>query len=75
MRRYLNLGGNSNVARYETGADYITVQFAHGGTYRYTNASAGRGNIEQMKSLAAIGQGLNTFINQHVHMLYAEKIR
>lgn len=75
MQRYLNLGGNSNVARYEIGADCIVVQFKHGGTYLYTNTSAGRINIQQMKCLAEKGKGLNTFINQHVHMLYAEKIR
>ncbi len=75
MQRYLNRSGNSNIAGYEIGTDRIIVHFIHGGVYSYTNASAGHSNVEQMKCLASEGRGLNTFINQNVHMLYAEKIR
>jgi len=73
MTRYQNLGGNSNVWGYDTGADWIAVQFNDGATYTYTDVSAGVGNISQMKALAARGYGLNGFINTHVRKMYASR--
>ena len=75
MQRYLNLGGNSNVRAYEIGADSITVQFNDGSIYVYTCHSAGSGNIEQMKTLAVAGRGLNSFINRQVKKAYAAKLK
>ena len=75
MQRYLNIDGDSNVYAYELGDDQIAVQFRDGTVYTYTYASAGRDNVEQMKSLAAAGTGLNSFIrsNPRVRMGYASK--
>lgn len=73
MERYKNWGGNSGVFAFTNGADYIVVQFIKGGTYRYSYRSAGRENIEQMKALAAQGQGLGTFINKYVRNAYESK--
>ena len=70
MTAYKNAGGNSGVAAYEIGPDYIKVQFTTGKIYTYSYASAGRGNIEQMKILAQSGSGLNAFIKTHVNNLY-----
>ena len=75
MESYRNLGGNSGVEAYEIGQDFIKVQFSDGAVYMYTYASAGGGNIEQMKQLAANGQGLNSFINTVVRNGYAWKER
>lgn len=75
MENYKNLGGDSNVAAYEIGSDSIKVQFRDGSLYTYTNQSAGQSNIEQMKSLAIVGQGLNSFINSVVKKSYASKSR
>ena len=75
MERYKNLSGDSGVAAYEIGPDFIRVQFTDGAVYLYTYASAGSHNIEQMKQLARKGQGLNTFINTTVRKLYARKER
>ncbi len=71
MPRYANLGGDSGVESYEIGDDSITVVFSTGVLpYRYTYASAGAANIEQMKSLAQRGEGLNEFINRYVRDKY-----
>jgi len=67
--------GDSNVAGYEYGSDLIWVQFKDGSVYRYTNSSAGSQNIERMKKLADVGQGLNSFINTNVRKLYEAKER
>jgi hypothetical protein len=75
MERYANLGGDSGVVEYEIGNDFIRVQFSDGSIYLYTYASAGEDNIEQMKSLARNGRGLNTFINKNVYKRYARKER
>lgn len=75
MQHYKNLGGDSNVAAYEYGSDFIRVQFKDGSIYLYTSSSAGAKNIERMKQLADSGRGLNSFINTTVRKLYKTKER
>ena len=75
MARYGNLGGDSAVVAYEIEIDSIIVQFNTGATYLYNYVSAGAVNIEQMKSLAIAGQGLNSFISRIVKKQYARKLR
>lgn len=38
MERYKNLNGDSGVATYEIGQDFIRVEFKTGAIYLYTNA-------------------------------------
>ena len=71
MERYKNLGGDSGVVGYEIGTDFIKVKFKGSKVYVYDYASAGRDNIEQMKTLAKTGTGLNAFINQKTKKLYS----
>lgn len=73
MQPYLNLGGDSNVAAYEHGDQYLRVRFNDGATYLYTYASAGRANVEHARTLADAGRGLNSFINLHMRKSYASK--
>lgn len=75
MRPYGNRGGDSGVAAYETGPDYIRVQFTTGAVYLYTYASCGQRNCESMKSLADDGHGLHAFINSVVGPGYARRER
>lgn len=65
MERYGNLHGNSNVAAYMTGEDFIVVRFMSGRwtDYTYTDASAGSSSVELMKQLARQGYGLNSYIS------------
>jgi len=64
MEPYKNLGGDSGVVAYDMGYDWISVEFFDGAIYQYTYASAGMKHVEEMKRLAASGQGLNGYINQ-----------
>jgi hypothetical protein len=75
MERYGNRGGDSGVAAYGCGQDFIRVEFTSGAIYLYTNASCGAHNCETMKRLAADGHGLNTFINSVVRYEYARRER
>ncbi|OEU68772.1 MAG: hypothetical protein BA863_06520 [Desulfovibrio sp. S3730MH75] len=66
MVRYSNHGENSGVESYEISNDYITVKFIKTTrTYTYSYDSAGKDNVESLKSLAKNGKGLNSFINIH----------
>lgn len=78
MINYKNLSGQSNVSRYRIGQDFIIVEFKTSGkdgsnTYRYSYASAGQINVEEMKKLAVKGIGLNSFINTIVRKNYETK--
>lgn len=73
MEDYGNINGKSGILAYEAGPDFIRVQFRDNSVYLYTYASADPHSIEQMKSLAAAGEGLNTFINTNVKKAYARK--
>ena len=75
MEQYKNLGGDSGVLAFEIGGDSIKVQFRDSSIYLYTNQSAGSQNIEQMKTLAIRGEGLNSFINRVVRKSYASKLQ
>ena len=75
MQRYKNLDHGSGVTAFEVSDDAITVEFINGSIYEYDYASAGRGNIERLKRLAAAGRGLSTFISQRVHDAYARRLR
>ncbi len=74
MKRYGNRNGDSGVAAFQIGPGEILVQFKSGVIYRYTHASAGRRPVEHMKRLATQGEGLATFISQHVRKHYAAKL-
>jgi hypothetical protein len=71
MQRYRNLSGASGVRFFEIGLNYIIVQFSEGATYTYSYNSAGANHIENMKTLAIAGSGLNGYINTYVRKLYA----
>lgn len=74
MTRYLNLAGNSPIVAFHIGAGHIDIVFRDGGTYRYTNASAGAQRIVAMKRLAVAGRGLATYITREAHDRYAERL-
>lgn len=73
MERYKNLGGGSSIIGYESGQDFIRVQFSDNSIYLYTYASTGSHYIEKMKHLASDGQGLNSFIGTTVRKKFARK--
>ena len=75
MIKYKNKSGKAGIISFEIGKSQINIQFADGSIYRYTDASCGAENIAQMKQLAGTGEGLTTFINQHVRKDFAEKLR
>lgn len=75
MEHYRNLGGNSGVLAYENGSNFIRVQFSDRSIYLYTYESTGPQDIENMKSLANSGQGLNSYISTKVKKRFAKKER
>jgi hypothetical protein len=74
MHPYQNSKDNAGVTAYEIGDDYIIAEFQDGSRYLYTYQSTGKKHIDQMKVLAITGQGLTTYINQHVREHYAKKL-
>lgn len=74
MPLYKDINGDSGVQSYEIGDGSITVHFERGGSYLYTNASAGAHHISEMQRLAQAGDGLNAYINRHVRKNYAQKL-
>jgi hypothetical protein len=64
VETYRNLSGNSGVIAFEIGTNFVRVQFRQGTPYLYIYQSAGIANVDEMKRLARLGQGLSTFINQ-----------
>ena len=71
MESYRNSSGTSEVDGFEIGNDYIRVQFSTGQTYKYSySGKAGRYHVENMKSLAKMGSGLNSYVNSYVKSKY-----
>ena len=70
MEVYKNINGRSNVKGFELSETAIIIWFEDGSKYRYSGATAGMVNVNQMKLLAVSGHGLNGFINKNVKKLY-----
>jgi hypothetical protein len=75
MKAYKRLSKDSGITHYDILPEGIIVQFNDGKTYLYTFRSAGKKAIARMKTLAAAGKGLSTFINVHVREKYESRIR
>jgi len=75
LLRYKNLSGDSKVARYEIAKDALTIRFTDNSVYIYTNQSADPVNISKMKTLAAAGKGLGTFVEANVKNRFMRKVR
>ena len=74
MKRYRDVSGDSGVAFYDYGDVWIDVVFKSSNViYRYTNASAGARRIRDMKRLADAGNGLSTYISQHIRENYESR--
>ncbi|MFW2061309.1 hypothetical protein [Acinetobacter baumannii] len=71
MERYLDLDGDSGILAYEIGETYIRVKFERTfKIYTYSYHSAGAIRVEEMKRLAKIGDGLNSYIKLNANTLY-----
>ena len=75
MQNYNADGHDAGVVAFETSEDSISIKFRDGSVYLYTNQSAGPAAIAEMKALAKKGDGLTTYINQHVREHYQTKLR
>ena len=62
MAKYRNTGGDSGIDSYEHDDDSISVEFKHGGAYRYSSGVSSS-HLAEMKRLADAGEGLNAYIN------------
>ena len=54
--------GGSGISAYKIGQNYIIVQFSDGATYVYDCQSTSVEHVEEMKVLAQMGEGLNSYI-------------
>lgn len=64
MQSYRDIDGDSGVKAYESGRDFIKVEFEDCSIYLYTYRSSGSQHIETMKDLAVKGDGLNAYISK-----------
>ena len=74
MKRYQDTRGNSGVSAYKIGPDFIIVRFKSGKTYLYGSAKPGSEDVAMMKQLALTGEGLSTYISQHVRDRYEQQL-
>lgn len=73
MQKYNPFNRKSGIVAYESGFDFIRVQFSDEAQYIYTYESAGANHVEKMKILASRGNGLDKYINTHVRESYERK--
>lgn len=73
-KRYQDRSGNSGVEFYALGPRFVRLWFRDGKGYEYDFSKPGRAHVEAMKRLAEAGQGLATYVNQHVRDNYARRL-
>lgn len=74
MKRYENRSGRGGITGYEISPDGIILEFNYKDEYLYDYSKPGREQVEQMKILAERGEGLTTYVNQHVRDNYRKKL-
>lgn len=73
MKKYANLSGESDVAGYDIGPNFICVYFATGTFYIYTNEVTGSFEVETMERLAQQGRGLGTYLGRKPYKRHSKK--
>ena len=73
MKTYADRDLRTNIVAYEYTDTSITVEFLDGMRYEYTAESAGQSIIDQLKSAADAGHGLNGLIMRVAKLKYARK--
>ncbi len=72
---YKSQNPNAGVVNYEMTDVAIILEFSNAKyRYVYNEQAPGLAHVEAMKRLALAGQGLTTYINQHVREHYASKV-
>lgn len=66
MKPYKNLSGDSIVKSFQIYGDGIKLQLSDGSTYVFLYEKSGQEVVEKMKSLAAQGKGLGTFVGSGI---------
>jgi hypothetical protein len=75
MLPYLDKDGDSGIVAYEINPHSIIVKFHDQWCYEYSSQSVGAAHLQQMKTLAQQGDGLNAYINHFVKTAYTRKFR
>ena len=75
MTTYNDATGTSGITAFQSSNDSITIEYKGGSAYLYSDLVAGSANVGHMKTLAASGQGLNSFINKHLTKSQAIRVR
>lgn len=73
MQRYIN-SRTSGVQLFESGKDFIILEFGDKKQYLYNYNKPGKHHVEKMIALAKKGTGLNTYINKNIRNNYAERL-
>ena len=67
-KKYLNKTGDSPITHYKIDSDRIAVWFTDGKSnpYVYPEYLVGSKHLKELKKHAVDGEGLSTYISQHV---------
>jgi len=74
MKRYEDRSGRGGITGFENLSDGIILEFKYDDQYLYDYLKPGKEHVEQMKILAERGEGLTTYVNQHVRGNYRKKL-
>ena len=75
MAHYNDATGTSGITAFQSSNDSITIEYKGGSAYLYSDRTVGSANVGYMKSLAASGQGLHSYINKHLTKAQAIRVR
>jgi hypothetical protein len=66
---YPNHAANSStILSFETGPDFIKIEFKTGLIYKFSHRTAGKTHVSKMKELAESGQGLSNYIRTNMRL-------
>jgi len=75
MQPHKDLRGTSGITQYESGDDYIDLEFRGDKVYRYDGVKPGSVHVTKMKELASSDADLANYVNQNVRKNFADQLR
>jgi hypothetical protein len=65
MIPYKNINHFSSILAYESGSEWIRIEFVSGAVREYTYENVGKDHVEAMKKCAIKGKGLGSYVLNH----------
>lgn len=75
MQPYTDRGGDTTVIGFEDGDDFIRIQYLDGAILEFRVGEVSAAHVMNLRQLAQLGEGLQSYLSRHVPTRLARRIK